>query len=127
MPARPTSRQQRVVLHVARAELDDVGDLEHRLEVAGVHQLGDDRQAGALLGLGQQAQPLLPQALEGVRARARLVGAAAQHRRAAGEHRVGGGQQLVARLDGARPGDQREVLAADLAPADLEHRCAGRA
>ena len=37
--------QQRVVLHVARADLDHVGDLEHRLEVARVHQLGDDRQA----------------------------------------------------------------------------------
>ena len=38
------------------------------LEVARVHQLGDDRQAGSLLGLGQQAQALRPEALEGVRA-----------------------------------------------------------
>ena len=40
--------QQRVVLHVARADLDDVGDLGDGLDVARVHQLGDDRQAGAL-------------------------------------------------------------------------------
>ena len=51
--------QQRVVLHVARADLDHVGDLEHRLEVARVHQLGDDRQPGLLLGLGEQPQALL--------------------------------------------------------------------
>jgi hypothetical protein len=44
----------------------------------------------------------LPQAVEGVRARARLVGAAAQHGRAAGQDVVGGGEELVARLDGAR-------------------------
>ena len=109
-------RQQRVVLHVAGADLDDVGHLEHGLEVARVHQLGHHRQPGLLLGLGQQAQALLPQALEGVRARARLVRAAADHRRAGLRDDVRRRQHLVARLDGARPGDEREVLAADLRP-----------
>src|SRR4029077_10360046 len=33
---------------------------------------------------------------------------------------VGGRQELVARLDRARSGDEREVLAADLSPGDLE-------
>ena len=60
------------------------------LDVARVHQLGDDRQAGALLGLGEQPQPLLPEALEGVGRRARLVGAAAEHRRAGRLDDVGG-------------------------------------
>ena len=114
--------EQRVVLHVARADLDDVRDLEHRLEVAGVHELGDDRKAGLGLGLGEQPQPLLAEPLEGVRARARLVGAAAEHRRAGAADDVGGGEQLVARLDGARPGDEGEVVAADLAPSDVEDR-----
>src|SRR3974390_2966015 len=31
-------------------------------------------------------------------------------------------EDLVPRLDGARSGDHREVLAADLAPRDLQHR-----
>ena len=119
--------QQRVVLHVARADLDDVGHLEHRLEVARVHQLGHDRQPGQLLGLGQQPQALLTQALEGVRARARLVGAAAQHRRAGLGDDLGRGQGLVARLDRARPGDEREVLAADLAAPRSRARFARRA
>jgi len=51
---------------------------------------------------------------------ARLVGAAAEHGRPGGRHRVGGLQRLLARLDRARAGDHREVLAADLAPGDLE-------
>ena len=118
--------QQRVVLHVARAELDHVGDLDDRLDVAGVHQLGDDRQAGLRLRLGEQAQPLLPEALEAVGRGARLVGAAAEQARAAGRHEPGRGQRLVARLDGARPGDQAEVLAADPAALDLDHRAVAR-
>ena len=52
--------EQRVVLHVARAELHDVGHLEHRLEVAHVQQLGHDRQAGLGLRLGEQAQAASP-------------------------------------------------------------------
>jgi hypothetical protein len=98
-PARPELGQQRVVLHVARADLDDVGHLQDRLQVARVHELGDDRQARARLGLGEQVQAGLAQAVEGVRARARLVGAAAEHRRPAGQDVVGGGEELVARLD----------------------------
>ena len=119
--------QQRVVLHVAGAELDHVGDLGDRLDVARVHQLGDDRQPGLGLGLGEQAQALLPEALEGVRARARLVGAAAEEARAARGDRARRGHDLVARLDRARPGDEAEVVAADLAPVDLDDRALVRA
>ena len=79
-PAPADLGQQRVVLHVARADLDHVRHLEDRLEVALVHQLGDDRQPGLGLGLGEQPQPLLAEALEGVRRGARLVGAAAEQR-----------------------------------------------
>ncbi len=74
--------EQRVVLHVARADLDHVGDLQHGVEVAHVHQLGDDRQARLGLRLGEQAQALLAEPLEGVGGGAGLVGAAAQQRRA---------------------------------------------
>ena len=38
--------EQRVVLHVARADLDDVGVLVDHVGVLGVEQLGHDRQAG---------------------------------------------------------------------------------
>ena len=75
--------EQRVVLHVARADLDHVGDLEHRLEVAHVHQLGDDRQAGLGLRLGEQPQPLLARAPGRRRGRC----AACRRRRAAASRR----------------------------------------
>ena len=114
--------QQRVVLHVARADLHDVGDLQHGVDVAHVHQLGDDRQAGLRLRLGEQPQALLAEALEGVGRRARLVGAAAQQRGAGVAHDARGLQRLLARLHGAGTGDQREVVPADLAPVDLQHR-----
>src|SRR5918994_822669 len=112
--------EQRVVLHVARAELDDVGHLEHRLEVAHVHQLGHDRQAGLGLRLSEQPQPGLAEALEGVGRRARLVGAAAQELRARVPHGARRVEQHLARLDRARTGDGREVIAADATAVDLE-------
>ena len=76
--------EQRVVLHVARADLHDVGVLGDRLGVLGVEQLGDDRQAGLRARLGEDLERLAAQALERERRRARLEGAAAQHRGAGG-------------------------------------------
>ena len=49
--------EQRVVLHVARADLDHVGVLGDQLGVRGVEQLGDDRQAGLRPRLGEDLQP----------------------------------------------------------------------
>ena len=65
--------------------------------------------------------PSCAEPLEGVGRGARLVGAAAQQRRAGVAHDARGLEHLLARLDRAGAGDQREVLAADLAPVDLEH------
>ena len=97
------------------------------LEVARVHALGDDRQAGLLLGLGEQPQALLAEPLERVGRGARLVGAAAEQRAAGRLDDARGAERLVARLDRARPGDHREVLAADPAAVDLDHvGCCGR-
>ena len=108
-PAAADLGQQREVLHVARADLDHVGDLEDRLDIARVHQLGDDRQAGLGLGLGEDPQARFTEALEAVRARAGLVGAAAQHGRAGRGDALGGDERLRARLDRARAGDQHEA------------------
>ena len=120
-PGAADLREQRVVLHVARADLDTSATSSTGVEVAQVHQLGDDRQARLGLGLGEQPQALLAEPLEGVGGGARLVGAAAQQRRARVAHDARGLERLLARLDRAGPGDQREVLAADLAPLDVEH------
>ena len=45
--------EQGVVLHVAGADLDDVGVLGDRLRVAGVEQLGDHRQTRRRARLGR--------------------------------------------------------------------------
>jgi hypothetical protein len=58
---------------------------------------------------------------------ARLVGAAAEQARAARGDRARRGHDLIARLDRARAGDQAEVVAADLAPVDLDDRALVRA
>src|ERR671910_2465830 len=113
--------EQRVVLHVARAELNHIGRLEHGLEVADVQQLGNDRQAGLDLGLGQQPQPRLAQTLERVRRGAWLVRTAAQELRARIPHGSRRVEQHLARLDRAGPRDRGEVFAAYAAAVDLEH------
>ena len=61
--------QQRVVLHVPRADLEDVRVLGDDVDLVRLHHLGDDRQAGPLARLGQVAEGLDAQALERVRAR----------------------------------------------------------
>ena len=68
------------------------------------------------------SRPGRAEALERERRRARLVGAAAQHRGARLLDRARDGHRLLARLDRARPGDQAErLVAADRAAGDVEH------
>ena len=58
--------EERVVLHVAGADLDDVGHLDDLIQPLGVHRLGDDEQAGLLARPGQQLEPGPSEALKGV-------------------------------------------------------------
>ena len=121
-PSLPGDLEQRVVLHVARADLDDVGEVVDDVGVGAVEQLGDDRQPGLRLRLGEDLEAGRAEALERERRRARLVGAAAQHRRAGLLDRARDGHRLLARLDRARPGDQAErLVAADRPAGDVEH------
>ncbi len=89
-------------------------------DVGGVDHLGDDRQAGLLAHLGEDPQALLAEPLEGVRAGARLVRAAAQQRRAGGLGHPRRGERLLRRLDRARPGDEGEGAGTDRHAADLD-------
>ena len=113
--------EQRVVLHVPRADLEDVGVLGDGLHLAGLHHLGDHRQTGPLACLGQEPQPVEAQALERVGARARLERAAAQHVRAGSGDRVGGLEELLPRLDGAWPGHDCERAIPDPDAAHFHH------
>src|SRR5207244_4225476 len=77
---RPTDlAEEREVGHVARADLDHVGRLDHRLDVPRVHQLRHERQAGLLARLLEDVERLLAEALERVRRRARLERRSEEH------------------------------------------------
>ena len=112
------------VLHVPRADLDDV-DVVEEIDVLEVHQLRHDRKPRLLLRKGEEAKPLRAHALEGVGGGARLERAAAQHCRAGGLHRLRDADELVLALDGAGPGDDGEVPAAHLHARTIDHRVLG--
>src|SRR3712207_7585242 len=65
--------RSREVLHVARADLEDVGVLSDEIHVAGLHDLGDHLQSGLFAGLGEELEAFRPEPLEAVRGGARLV------------------------------------------------------
>ena len=106
--------EQREVLGVAGTDLHDVDLLvQEDLHVARVHDLGDDRHVELGRRLAQQVQAGGAHALVGVRGSAGLVGTAAQHRGTGGLHAAGDADEVLA-LDGARAGDDLELIAADL-------------
>ena len=70
----------------------------HHRDVGRLHDLGDDRQAGAFPCLHEIPQALDTETLEGVRAGAWLEGPAAQHGRTRRQDRIGGLEQLLAAL-----------------------------
>jgi hypothetical protein len=113
--------EEREVRHVAGADLDHVGDVEHRLDVARIHQLGHERQPGQLARLLEVLERHVAEALERVRRRPRLERAAAQHRDAFQRDAPRGLERLLPRLHGAGTGDEAEVAVADAAPVDLDH------
>ena len=110
------------VLHVARADLVDVGVLADDLDVVLVDDFRDDLEAFFIGYLAQHLEALFSQALEVVRARARLERAAAQEFRAARLDRLGGLAQLLNALDRARACHDDDFLTADLDAVDIDNR-----
>src|SRR6058998_896542 len=120
LPRFADAPEQREVLNVARADLEDVGVLGDQLDLVGLHDLGDDRQPGLALRFGQQLQSLVLEPLEGVRRGARLERAAAEDARAGGLHFLRGVEQLQPRLDRARAGHDDDPCSADRHVADTD-------
>jgi len=60
----PDVAQERVVLHVPGADLEDVRVLGDDVDLVGLHHLGDHRQPRPLARFGEIAQPLDPETLE---------------------------------------------------------------
>src|SRR5215470_14712478 len=73
--------QQREVLHVAAPDLENVGVLSDRLDQVGLHDLGNDRQAGFLARFLEQMQTFDPKPLELVWRGAWFEGTATQNLR----------------------------------------------
>ena len=101
------------ILHVARANLDDVGIFFDQVEAFVVNRLGDDAQAKALANLREDFQARFPHALKAVRGSARLVGAAAEQAYSRAGNLFGDGHGLGFAFNGARTGNHHDGLAAD--------------
>ena len=80
---------------------------------------------GSFARLGQEAEPLEPEPLERVGARARLEGAAAHHVGAGRRDRLRGLEELVARFDRAGPGGKGQRAVSDRDVADPDDRVLG--
>ena len=91
LPSAPTDLQEPIVLHVAGADLQDVGIAGHEFHVALRHDLGHHGQAGLGTGGGEDLQAVFLETLEAVRTGAGLERAAAEGRRPGGLHGPGGG------------------------------------
>ena len=103
--------EQLEVLHVPGAHLDHIHVLEQG-QVVGVHDLGDDGQAGGLFGLQQQLDAVGLQALEGVGGGAGLERAAPEHGGSGGLHALSHRDDLLLALHGTGAGDHGEVAPA---------------
>ena len=112
------------VLHVARADLQDVHIFKQG-DLGGVHDLADDGQARQLLGLEQQLDAVAMEALEGIGGGAGLEGAAAQDGGARGLDGLGHGADLLLALHRAGARHHGEMAAADLHAAHVHHGVLG--
>src|SRR5262245_61560231 len=113
--------QQGEVLHVARADLVDVGVLVDHLDLTEIHHLGDQLHALGGGRVAEQAQPLLAEPLEAVRRAPRLERATAEALGAGAPHRRGGRAHLLLVLGRARAGHDDHLVAADADVADGDH------
>src|SRR2546425_2059151 len=117
--------QQRVVLHVARADLDHVGVFADHLELGGVHGLGHHRQPDLLARLGEIAEAFLFQPLEGIGRGAGLKRAAPEHHRPGGLYRLRRGDDLLEALDRTGTRDDGDSTISKAHAADLDDRILG--
>ena len=109
LPGAASTLEKREVLHVARADLDDVGVFLDEIEGFVVDGLGDDAEAELLADLGEDFEAGETESLEGVGRSPGLVRASAEKARARGFQAFGDGEALRFGFDGAGAGDKSEV------------------
>jgi hypothetical protein len=101
-----------VVLHVAGADLEDVGVFADECDLVDGHDFGDDGEAGLFAGFGEDFEAFFAEALEFVGGGARFEGSAAQCGCARFFDFMRTLQQLLAGFDGAGAGDEADFFAA---------------
>ncbi len=109
----PDRHQERVVLHVPGADLEDVRILGDDVDLVGLHDLGDDREPRLLARLGEIAEALDAQALERVRTGPRLERAASDDRRSVRRDELRRLHELVPTLHRTGPGHDGQRPVAD--------------
>jgi len=107
------SFEEREILHVASADLDDIGVLFDEVEGFVVDGFGDDAEAEFLANLGEDFQAGEAESLKGIGRSAGFVGAAAEKMDAGGLQLLGDGEALVVGFHGAGSSDHGDVLAAN--------------
>ena len=109
------------VLHVARADLDDVRFFQEELDVPRVQDLAHHRESCLLLGLQEIIQPLTTHSLEGIGRRAGLVRASPQNGAAPGFHFMGDPHRELQLLDRAGSCHNHELFPTHLDAAHVDH------
>ena len=118
--------EQREVLHVARADLQNVGVLGDQVDVAVAHDFGDDAESGGFAGLVEQLEAFDFEALEIVGRSARFEGSSAKEFRAGAGHDFCRFQNLALAFDRAGTGHDHEFAAANGGAADRDFGLVGR-
>jgi hypothetical protein len=101
--------EEREVLHVAGADLDDVGVFLNEVQGFVVDGFGNDAESELLADLGENLEAGEAEPLEGVRRGTRLVGASAEEAHTGGFQAFGDGEALLLGLDGTGAGDESDV------------------
>jgi len=105
--------EQREILHVAGADLDNVGVFFDEVEAFVVDGFGDDAEAVVLADLRENFEAVFAEALKTVRGSARFVGAATEKFYAGFLDAFSGGEALLFGFYRARPANQAHVFAAE--------------
>src|SRR5260370_450293 len=105
--------EQGEVLHVARADLDDVGVLFDEVEAFVVDSFGNDAEAVSGADFRKNLESVFTDALKAVRRSAGLVGAPAAKAHAAFLQPFADGPPLLLRFDGAGAGNEGFLITAD--------------
>src|SRR5438046_716418 len=104
--------EQRKILHVARADLDDVGVLFDEVERFVVNRFSNDAESISSAHFRKDLEAFFAETLEAVRGSAGLISAAAEEPRAGFLGALGDSQALLFGFDGAGTGNESNVLAA---------------